>query len=45
MLYNLDRDPSENWNVAADHADVLVEFSQAVQSHWPGVLPGEPQIQ
>ena len=45
LLFHLGRDPSEKRNVAADHADLLAEIRQAVQTHQAGVVPGSPQLQ
>jgi arylsulfatase A len=45
LLYHLGRDPSEKFNRAADHPDVLDRIRQAVVEHRASVIPGEPQLQ
>jgi arylsulfatase A len=44
LLFHLRRDPSERFNVAADHAEVLVQIQDTVKAHQAGVLPGAPQL-
>lgn len=33
LLYNLDIDPSEKYNIAADHPDILAEIKQVLEKH------------
>ncbi len=43
MLYDLDADPGETVNVAAEHPDVVERLS-ARHAEWVGTLPAEPAI-
>jgi arylsulfatase A-like enzyme len=44
LLFHLPRDPSERFNVAAEHADVLAKIRAAVDKHQAAVVPGIPQL-
>jgi arylsulfatase A len=33
LLYNVEHDPSEKWDVAANHPDVLQQIAQRIQQH------------
>ncbi len=37
LLFNLDQDPSESYNVAADHVDVLTDIQNVVLQHQAGM--------
>jgi arylsulfatase A-like enzyme len=43
-LFNLDHDPSEQFDVARDHPDVVVELRRLAEEHKQGVVPVEDQI-
>ncbi|MEX0712557.1 MAG: sulfatase [Pirellulales bacterium] len=45
LLFHLPRDPSERFNVAAGHPDVLAEINAAVEEHRSSVTPGKPQLE
>ena len=45
LLVHLSREPSEKRNVATNHADVLAQIQDAVQTHRSGLVPGTPQLQ
>jgi len=38
-LYNLSEDPSEKYNYAADHPDVLADIDRLKSEHSAGVVP------
>jgi arylsulfatase A-like enzyme len=44
LLYDLAIDPSERFDVAKDHPDVLSAIREAVASHQKDLVPGEPQF-
>ena len=44
LLFNLRRDPSERFNVAAQHPQVIAQIQQAVKAHRAAVVPGAPQL-
>jgi arylsulfatase A-like enzyme len=43
LLFHLDHDPAERFNVAAEHPDVVARLLRAIESHRAGVRPGAPQ--
>jgi arylsulfatase A len=43
-LYNLDVDPSEQFNLAAERSDVVAELTRLAQGHVKNVVPGEDQL-
>ena len=43
-LYHLYHDPSEQFDCAADHPDVVAEIVALVEAHRSAVTPGEPQL-
>jgi arylsulfatase A len=45
LLFHLPRDPSERFNVAADHPEVIAAIRAAVEKHRAAVVPGAPQLQ
>ena len=44
LLFNLDADPSERFNVAAGNAKVLADINALVEKHRTGMQPGTPQL-
>jgi arylsulfatase A-like enzyme len=44
LLFRLPHDPSEKYNVAAAHPDVLARIGAAVAAHRATVQPAEPQL-
>jgi arylsulfatase A len=43
-LYNLDHDPSEKWNVAAKHPEVIAEIRRIAEAHKQAIPPVESQL-
>jgi arylsulfatase A-like enzyme len=43
-LYDLGRDPGEQFDVAADHADVIAELTRVAAEHGASVVPVEPLL-
>jgi len=44
LLYNLDQDPSEKFDVAKDHADVIADIKKEVATHRETMKPAENQL-
>ncbi len=44
-LYNLERDPSEQFEVAKDHPEVLADIAKEVEQHRAKLVPGKPQLE
>lgn len=44
LLFQLNVDPSEKRNVAANHPDVIARIQAAVAAHRSALIPGEPQL-
>lgn len=44
LLYNLDEDPSEKYDVAAGHPDIVGELRRLAEAHKQGVPPVENQL-
>jgi arylsulfatase A-like enzyme len=44
VLYHLGHDPSEQYDVAQDHPEVLAEIAAEVQRHRAGLVPAESQL-
>jgi arylsulfatase A-like enzyme len=44
LLFHLGHDPSERFNIAGQHPEVLAEIAREVERHRAGVVPGEPQL-
>jgi arylsulfatase A-like enzyme len=44
LLYNLEHDPSEKYNIAKDHPEVITEIRKEVALHLAGMKPGEDQL-
>ncbi len=45
LLYDLDHDPSERFDVAGDHPEVLADIAREVERHRAGLVPGKPQLE
>lgn len=45
LLYNLDVDPSEQFDVAAEHPDVIAQIMEVVETHRAKLVEGEDQLQ
>jgi arylsulfatase A-like enzyme len=43
-LYNLDIDPSEKWNIAAKHPEVIAEIRRLAEEHKKAILPVENHL-
>ncbi|MFO0888544.1 MAG: sulfatase [Isosphaeraceae bacterium] len=43
LLFNLDQDPSERYDVASGHPEVVARLLKAIEAHRATVRPGEPQ--
>ena len=43
LLFHLPRDPSEQFNVAAEHPDVIADIRREVEAHRAGLQPAPPQ--
>jgi len=44
LLFQLDHDPSEQFDVATNHIDVLTDIAKLVAKHRAGLLPGKSQL-
>ncbi len=44
LLFNLEVDPGEKWDVAQNHADVLAEIGQEVERHQRNLKRGKVQL-
>lgn len=45
LLYHLGHDPGEQYNVAAEHPDVVADLLREVESHVAHLVPGKPQLE
>jgi len=45
LLFNLEVDPGENYNVAAKHPEVLAEIAALVEKHKAGMKPAPTQLE
>jgi len=45
LLYHLGHDPSEKFDVAAKHPDVIAEIRELAEAHQAAMQPGEPQLE
>ncbi|MFH1964043.1 MAG: hypothetical protein ABIJ42_00725 [Acidobacteriota bacterium] len=44
-LHNLDVDPSEKYNIAESHPEVLDEIRKILEEHKQNLVPGEDMLQ
>ena len=44
LLYNLNQDPSEQYNIAIQHPDILQAMKNLVMAHQEKMIPGEDQL-
>ena len=44
ILYNLNHDPSEKYNIAEDHPEIIEEIAAFVQNHQEDLIVGEDQL-
>ncbi|CAG5018801.1 N-acetylgalactosamine-6-O-sulfatase [Dyadobacter sp. CECT 9275] len=44
LLYNLNEDPSEKYNIARDHPEIIAQLKTALQKHQSTVVPVENQL-
>jgi arylsulfatase A-like enzyme len=44
LLYHLGHDPSEKYDVAAEHPEIIAEIRKLVEAHRAAMVPGEPQL-
>ncbi|MCB0522515.1 MAG: sulfatase [Lewinellaceae bacterium] len=45
LLYNLNVDPSEKYDIAADHPDIIQQINEVVKAHNAKMVKGEDQLQ
>ena len=45
LLYNLEVDPSEKWDVASKHSDILDEFQKILVEHQANFHPAKSQLE
>jgi arylsulfatase A len=45
LLFNLNIDPSERFDVAKDHPDILADIAREVEKHCANLVPGKPQVE
>ncbi len=45
LLYNLNEDPSEKYNIAEEHPGVIEEIKKVLQEHLAGIEPVENQLE
>ncbi len=45
LLYNLDHDPSEKYNIAKAHPEVIADIRKVVEAHQAKMKPGKNQLE
>jgi arylsulfatase len=45
ILYHLEHDPGERFDVAKDHPALLAEIAREVERHKAKMIPGKPQLE
>ncbi len=44
LLFNVEHDPSEKYDIAGDHPEAVEKIAAAVKAHQAGLVPGEDQL-
>ena len=44
FLFQIENDPSERFDVASQHSEVLADLLRAVEQHKQDLVPGKPQF-
>jgi hypothetical protein len=44
LLYHLEHDPSERFDIAKEHPEVLADIAREVERHRAALVPGKPQL-
>ena len=44
LLYDLNKDPSENFDISADHPEIILEIQKLVASHNSNMVKGKDQL-
>ncbi|MDD2380921.1 MAG: sulfatase [Mariniphaga sp.] len=45
LLYNVNVDPGERFNIAAEHPELITEFKEILETHLAGITPVENQLE
>ncbi len=45
LLYNVNADPGERFNIAADHPEIIAEIRKVLVEHSAGIVPVENQLE
>jgi arylsulfatase A len=45
LLYNVNIDPSEKFNIAEEHPEVIAEIRKVLEEHLAGIEPVENQLE
>jgi arylsulfatase A-like enzyme len=45
LLYNVNIDPSEKFNIAEEHPEVIAEIKKVLEEHMAGIEPVENQLE
>ena len=44
-LYNLEHDPSEKYDIAKEHPEIIAELTKLAEAHKKAMVPGKPQLE
>lgn len=44
LLYNLNEDPSENFDIGAKHPEILADIDRLVKKHQSNLVKGKDQL-
>lgn len=44
LLFNIEEDPSEKFNIAKDHSEIIDEINKMVELHKSGIIPVKDQL-